>query len=244
MDVWTDNYKIHSYEVDVSGRATMPALCRFMQESAWNHAEHLEFGYSHLANQGLIWILSRQVVEVTEYPRWGETVTVQTWPSGKERVFCYRDFRILSGSQKVLATAATTWFAIDLKSRRPQPAHRFFDYDVPADCETVFRERPAKVTLENPLETSENFLSRFHDLDVNGHVNNVRYLEWLLDSMSAEFLSSRRLVRLEINYLGEAVCGDLVSAGLRQNGPSEFRHVLRRDEDGRELCRARTVWRG
>jgi hypothetical protein len=45
--IWADEYLIRSYEVDAMGRASLHTLSKFMQETAYNHANHLEFGYVH-----------------------------------------------------------------------------------------------------------------------------------------------------------------------------------------------------
>ena len=58
--VWDSRHTIHSYQADVRGDAAVAVLCRFMQESAWQHAENLGAGRSHLTPEGLSWVLSRQ----------------------------------------------------------------------------------------------------------------------------------------------------------------------------------------
>jgi hypothetical protein len=37
--VWTESFKVHSYDVDFNKTATLESLCRHFQEAAWNHAE-------------------------------------------------------------------------------------------------------------------------------------------------------------------------------------------------------------
>ena len=56
QQLWTDEYYIHSYDIDAKGQASLPVLCKFMQESAWKHAENLKAGFSHLAEQNLVWV--------------------------------------------------------------------------------------------------------------------------------------------------------------------------------------------
>ncbi|MBT8406366.1 MAG: hypothetical protein KJP05_02830 [Deltaproteobacteria bacterium] len=82
IPVWKDEYKIHYYQVDVRSNATLVVLCQFMQESAWNHAEHLGLGFSHLSKMDFIWILSRQLLKIYSYPKWGDMIQVHTWSTG------------------------------------------------------------------------------------------------------------------------------------------------------------------
>ena len=96
---WVDTYQIHSYEADVSARATVSSILQFMQESAWHHAENLGVGFSQLFKDGLIWVLSQQLIHIEQFPKWGETVTVQTWPSGRDRLAYIRDFKMLNQNE-------------------------------------------------------------------------------------------------------------------------------------------------
>ena len=44
---------------------------------------------------------------------------------------------------------------------------------------------PRYKALENPIETL--YRVRYFDLDMNGHVNNSKYLEWMLDVFDLDF---------------------------------------------------------
>ncbi|MBN2412089.1 hypothetical protein JXQ31_10395 [candidate division KSB1 bacterium] len=240
--VWQDDYKVHSYEADFKGNATMQILCQFMQESAWNHAEHLEVGYSHLINKNFIWILSRQSVKILSYPKWGDKIKIHTWPSGKDRVFCYRDFKIFDAKNNVIGVASTTWFVIDLQTRRPQRADSYITLNVKDDVEKVFPDFPAKLGSAESAKKSGTVQVSYSDLDVNGHLNNVKYIEYILDSMPFDFIKSHELKELEINYLNEAHHHNIVNIMLENKNPLHFLHSLSRDNDSAELCRARTIW--
>ena len=78
--IWTEELEIHSYDVDIARKATMEGLLKYFQEAAWNHAEHLGLGYSHLRCRGQVWMLSRMMVVVDTYPEWGQSVVARTWP--------------------------------------------------------------------------------------------------------------------------------------------------------------------
>jgi len=74
------------------------------------------------------------------------------------------------------------------------------------------------------------------------HVNNVRYVEWILNCLPFEFLSAHILREIEINYMSEASYEDEVSVGYEKKGKSKFFHRIMRKRDNTEICRARTVW--
>ena len=117
---WKEKYKIFFYDVDVKGETRVQTLCRFMQEAAWNHAESMGAGFTYFIKKNLIWILSRQLIEISKLPRWGETVILHTWMAGKDKLFFYRDFQIFDSYKNSIASATTVWFVVDLEKRRPQ----------------------------------------------------------------------------------------------------------------------------
>jgi len=242
ISVWQDDYKVHSYEADFKGNATMQILCQFMQESAWNHAEHLQVGFSHLIKKNLIWVLSRQAVKILSYPKWGDKIKIHTWPSGKDRVLCYRDFKIFDAKDNVIGLASTTWFVIDLQSRRPQRADSYITLNVEKDVERVFPDFPPKLEPLESANKSGTAQVSYSDLDVNDHLNNVKYIEYIMDSLPFDFVKSHELKELEINYLNEAQHNNIVKVMFENKNPQQFLHSLSRENDNTELCRARTIW--
>jgi acyl-ACP thioesterase len=239
--VWQDEYKIHSYEVDTKGQATIPFLCQFMQESAWHHAEHLGVGYAALREKNSAWVLSRQWVAIDTFPRWGDTIQIHTWPTGRERLFWYRDFKILDGQANPIGRATTAWLVIDLTRRRPQRSD-IIDLNLPGDAERMFPRRPGKITSPNHGKVGHSTRVGFRDLDVNQHVNNIRYIDWILDAFDLGFHEAHSLQELEINYMAEAAYGDEVSVVQESGANLTFLHRLERNGDQMELSRARTVW--
>jgi acyl-ACP thioesterase len=100
--IWTESHRICSYEVDITRRLTMESILRNFQEAAWNHAEHLQLGYSHLRGNNQAWVLSRMTVRVQTYPHWDQAVTIRTWPRGSQSLFALRDFEMLDKNGRQL----------------------------------------------------------------------------------------------------------------------------------------------
>jgi acyl-ACP thioesterase len=240
--VWKDQYTIHSYQVDMNNNATLVVLCQLMQESAWNHAEHLELGFSHLNRKNFIWVLRRQLVKMYSFPKWGDSIEVYTWPTAKDNLFCYRDFRISDSAGSVIGEATTSWFVIELTSRKPQRTDSYFHVDLTQDVEPVF---PGKLDkLQPPTSTANTRLIQvtYGDLDRNEHVNNVRYIDWILNGLPFDYLRTHELKEMEVNYLSEASYDDEILVRCEKKEASHFFHSLIRKKDNTELCRARTAW--
>ncbi|MBN1482139.1 hypothetical protein EH223_07775 [candidate division KSB1 bacterium] len=240
--IWIDTYKIHSYESDLTTRASSAALLQFMQESAWNHAEHLELGYSHLFEKNLAWVLARLSLHTSSLPTWHSTIKLETFPSGLDKLFAYRDFRILDSAGNPLAVGTTTWLVIDIERRRPQRTESYFHVRDWGDYAHAFPGFAPKVDSVSQPDSISRRTVRFSHLDVNGHVNNVKYLEFVLDAFPLDFLTNNMLVTLDMNFINEALYDDTVAIHT-QHIQDYYLHSLFRDNGKTELCRLKTRWR-
>ena len=238
--VWSDSYYLPTYEIDLKGNATIPMLGRFMQESASNHASHLGFGHEAMVAAGTVWMLLGLAFRIERYPHWRETIEVQTWPSRHERIYYYRDFRIVCEG-KSIGVASSKWIVVDLQRRRPVRDAVHFDVDWDA-TEQVWPECLQKLTgveSESIIDTHE---VRYTDLDVNEHVNNIRYIEWILDGFPLDFHKSHQLHEFEIQFQSEGLYGDRVQLVQDSLDEVNFTHSIRQS-DGKEICRARSSWK-
>lgn len=239
--IFTHAYKIHSYESDFEGHAQITAFLNYMQESAWNHAEQLGVGYSYLLQKNLAWVLGRLRLQVFAWPHWGETITLHTWPSGADRLYCFRDFKFLDPAGATIAVASTSWLVVDLDKHRPQRTETYIN--LPTDgAERVFTEFAPKVAALEAGKNNSSVSVKTSHLDVNGHVNNVKYVEFVLDSFPIEFRKQHRLLDLKINFMNEALYGDEILIRTAEDGSGGFLHSLVRPSDGVELGRVLTYW--
>lgn len=235
---WRVEQTICSYDVDPHQTVRLPALCRFMQEAAYHHAEHLGLGHAFLSAKGMAWVLARQRIEIDHLPKWGDTVRIRTWPSGRDRLFFYRDFEITNGDGKRVLLASLSWSLIDVKKRERVHPDVYLSVDLPVGAK-VFDSRPGRVK-GCVCSGGQSMPVTYGDLDMNGHVNNVRYIEWVLNSLPLEFHQMNTLRELEVNYLAEAIYGHAVVVCSEETEALHFAHAITTDDA--EIFRARSGW--
>ncbi len=240
--VWIDNYDIHSYEIDSTGFVSLTMLIKFMQESAYRHAENLEVGFSQLREKNLFWVLTSQYIKIYSFPKWGDCIQIHTWPAGKSRLAYLRDFRIFDSNRRIIGVGTTKWYAIDMARKRPQ------NIDGQFEARPMVEERSVEIEL-NKLAGAQadspnlKMPVGFSDIDINGHVNNVRYIDWLMECFSLDFHHSHQLSEIQINYLSEAIYRDEIAVYLERVGNLSYRCSIKRVPDDKELCRAQTEWK-
>jgi medium-chain acyl-[acyl-carrier-protein] hydrolase len=237
-------FRVRSYESDPSGHASTLSLCNYLQEAASNSAFQLGFSKEQL--DGKTWVLSRLVVEVNRYPAWREDVTVRTWPSGAEGLFGTREFVMEDAAGQRLGAATSDWLLIDVERRRPV---RIPDSIIALGITGMEKPVPgAQKRLEVPQrsELERSFTARYSDLDPNGHVNNVRFIEWALEGLPGIHREQNRISRLEIHFKTEMVLGESVKvvSDLPTDGAMPAsRHRLENATDGRDVAHMAVQWR-
>jgi acyl-ACP thioesterase len=92
QQIWTEEYRINSYLVNLKQRAGLYAVLNLIQDVGWQHAIHLGL---NLAGEGLAWVFTRQKLSMQSWPSWNEVLTIQTWMRPAEQTpFVQRDYEL------------------------------------------------------------------------------------------------------------------------------------------------------
>lgn len=226
MPVHIESFIVRSYEIDSSGRLTIPSLFCYLQESASNHATEYGLSMNELRSRGLTWMISRIHLEMRRYPCWGETVTVETWPSLRKKYFAFREFLCSGVGGDELCRATTSWLVVDTVRNRPAVLEeRGIEYDLPDRgriIEDDFRRLPAPRSFSYSFKTE----ALQHTIDYNNHVGSVQYLRWLFDAVPTELIKSHVVSSLEIRFQYQALLNDVIRSGVE---------ILNKGKNGEEL---------
>jgi len=227
VNIWQETFPVRFGSIDKSDRLTLDAIFQFFQEAAICHAENLNVGREDMLRTGQIWILSRMSVIVDRRPNYFENITVRTWPRGGEKLFAIRDYDIRGKDDVPVVRARSGWIILDVEKRRPIRPQSLLSDGIPHNEgeNALCPEDGAIAALEerSNLQKAAGRKARYTDLDFNGHVNNVRYIQWIEDSLEPELLEKADRMRLDINYLNEILGGediDIMSAKIEDVGGS------------------------
>ncbi|MDR3247853.1 MAG: acyl-ACP thioesterase [Treponema sp.] len=210
MDIVQEKLNLHFGAIDRSDRLTLASTFDFFQEAAINHAEALGVGREAMIKSGQIWILSRLSVIWDRRPKWGEAITVRSWPRGWEKLFVLRDYDIRDQADVPVVRGRSCWIILDMERRRPLRPQAVME-TMPLN-EGLDAMTGLPVSLESPgqLQKQGTRQALYSDIDYNGHVNNTRYIQWIQDITKNDLLEKADRARLDINYLGEVKPGETV----------------------------------
>jgi len=212
----TLTFSVTDLHCDCFKRCKPSSLLRFAQDAATSHCVELGADWDTMASKGLFWAVIRQRMEITRLPVSGETVTVKTWPVPTTRVAYPRATAGYDEAGNELFKVLSLWVIMDIHTRamiRPDKSGvevqgTAFGTELPAPGGLNFKELPNTVTRT----------VGFTELDVNGHMNNTRYLDWLCDLLRADHHKDHPVKAVTVCYLSEALEGQQVTLAWENEG--------------------------
>ncbi|MGT2636429.1 acyl-ACP thioesterase domain-containing protein [Streptococcus ratti] len=211
------HYQIPFYESDVNHHVKLPHLLSVALQIASDQSVGLGLGDERLfQDYNLVWVVSEHEVTIKRLPRFNEVVEIETEPISYNRYFCYRKFRIYDDKGEKIVDIFSTFVLMDYDTRKV--------HDVPEDLIAPYESEKIRKILRGPkyrpLENASSTLYhvRYFDLDINGHVNNSRYLEWMYDVLDFEFLKNHVPKKINLKYVKEVQYGHDINSRLEQEG--------------------------
>lgn len=205
-----ESFLVKSYETDLNGNLKLFSFMNHVQELAGRHADTLEFGYDNLIRDNAAWVLARVKMKILRLPRWKEEISVETWHKGGDRLFWYRDFVVKDNDNKEIILVTSSWVTIDILTRKLRRTSPVDDGYKGINQKDAIIERAEKIPLPPGMEFVKSREVSYSDLDINGHTNNARYIEWASDIIPFEIISVKMPCEMTVNFNLESRFGDKI----------------------------------
>lgn len=249
-DWYSEDFRVRSYECGPDGSLRLPGILNFFQEAASNHAALLGFDFpvvDEATGERGAWVLAQIRVRMERYPRWRDVVRIRTFPHSAKALFAHRDFAVELADGTPCGIGTSRWMILNLHTRHAVriPAS-VAAYEPP--CPPLFGTESEPFTrLRYPAETPEGESCREYrvmrsHIDINGHVNNVHYVQWMLESVPADIDASRHVSDIEIAYRSETLYGESVSTRCAPQPDGSFLHRVCTPDGGRDHILALSRW--
>ena len=223
---------------DMNGHIKLPdVILLSLQVSGM---QSIELGVSDkviLEDYNLVWIITEYDIEVVRLPRFAEEITIETEALSYNRLFCYRRFTIYDEAGQELIHMMATFVLMDRDSRKVHAVEPEIVAPYQSDFDKKLIRGPKYESLDEPF--SKDYHVRFYDLDMNGHVNNSKYLDWIFEVMGADFLTQYIPKKINLKYVKEVRPGGVITSSVERTG-LESKHVI--TSDGATNAQAIITW--
>ncbi|XP_065868112.1 palmitoyl-acyl carrier protein thioesterase, chloroplastic-like [Euphorbia lathyris] len=265
--VYRQNLMIRSFEIGFDGKLSITSLINYLQDTALNHGRMLgivadgpNLGITkQMSQRDLIWVLSSLQILVDHYPSWLDVVEIETWmhPSGQNGLshdWIIRD-RINGHS---VARASSVFVLMNKETRKLSKFINEVREEMAPhmmNCKPIFDKYTLilpQIDMHSATFARAGLRPGWNDLDVNQHVNNAKYINWILESVPRSLMEHNQLSVINLKYLRECnmdsemhSLSKIVTksyADHDQNQTIELEHLLRFDK-GLQIVSGRTIWK-
>jgi acyl-ACP thioesterase len=188
-------------------------------------------------------VLAKVKVLLYDYPQWNDELRIDTWSKEPELLTAYRDFEGYDKRCRSLFSATSAWHILSESAHRPQRVDTLKHSFLIPENKHAIAEKLNKIPAPEMTTATAPQKVLWSDIDINMHVNNSRYVQWVMDSFPVDFLLAHQVVEIEVNFLQQAVLGDQYYINTQKISPAEFISSVVRVEGQKELARVRMVWR-
>ncbi len=229
------------FHCDMNHELFMGHLGNHLLNAADFHSNDRGFGMVYLQSIKKTWVISRLVIEMERMPKIYEEFHVETWVDSVMRFFTSRNFRIEGGQGETLGYGSSVWAMIDTDTRQPINLMEVNGGSIVDWMETEKENpiaKPSRVRMSSEAELIGEYVARYNDVDINGHVNSIKSIEHVLDQFSVEDYKQKLLKRFDIAYVAESHAGDTLRF-YKEKGSEEGEFMIRISkltEDGEVEC--------
>lgn len=245
---YVEKVKIFNHYTNYKGRLFVKTLCDLFNDVAEVQTEIYGVDVATLNAQGMTWMLHRLHIQLAKMPLQNEEVYIETWPSGVDRLFALRDYRMIREDGEELLRATSEWMYIDLTRRRPMRLSEKVikmstEHDIPhLQLQPILNEKEF-----HPGETQQGrqFSATFDNIDFNGHVTQASYMRWITNALPFEFLKEHILVEVEVIYAHEIMPDSNIYSNYSLEEQGEcivVSHQVTNEAGNLNHCIAKTIW--
>ncbi len=210
--IYKQNVHIDLRDVDFTKKLKLSTLFSYFQDIASLASENLGFGITTLEKKfGVAWILTRIRVDILRSPDWDEEITIETWPLEPSKVEFDRDYFVKDKDGNTIIKAVSKWVIMDLKERKLKRTE-FIGIHYPEKItERAIAGKLGKLKDFGKLEKAYDKVIGYSDIDFNGHLNNSKYVDYIMDCFPIHEHVNHTIKSIDLNFNHEALPGDTIT---------------------------------
>lgn len=245
-DIFEKSYTINFFDVDSEHKCKFSSLGDFLWDVIISQSDSLGETKEGFAQNNCIWVLLKYDITIYEYPKLRDEIKVQTKVLGAKKFYGYRQNTIKNSEGKVMGEVFSTAILIDFEKRRPMrissEQSEIYGLKKELDEVPVLDDIP-KIQKADYMK---NYPVRYSDIDSNGHVNNVKYIEMAMDTLPRTILTEYNLFNIKVLFKKETTDGDTlhISSEVVYNENNDINTIHNITSDsGLLLTKLQILWK-
>ena len=189
-------------DCDMHRRLKPSVMLAMFQDCSEALTEGWGVGLDAMLRRGIIWVAAKVDCAVTRLPEHCETVIVRGWAGRSRSGICPFRYELLGRTGEALAEGCSMWVLSDLE------AHSMMSANVPRISLPTPEPERAPLPRMRPIRAPAEFSRtprrvQYSEVDINGHLTNTRYVDWMTDLADPAFHRDHPMTGLRIDYRAE-----------------------------------------
>ncbi len=240
--LWEKEYTLRAGDFDKYNRMKPSAVLELFQDAAGQHAEEIHVGYDAMASRSYMWVLLRVKLQFLSNPKNYQKVVIKTWPLAPNRLTYRREYCMEDGQGESLVIGSSEWVIVHSEKRRLVADPNLYPVTEGFLTETMFEGKMGKVSDFEESGTPRIVNAGFSEIDVNHHVNNTKYANYVLDAVAPGEQDVLRAFQIDyrkevlegtrLSIYHKKVNSEVLAKGLNDNGEIMFSCRLEYKDSG------------
>lgn len=233
--IWEKEYYLRASDFDKFNHIKPSAVLDLFQDAAGQHAVEIGVGFDEMIKRSYLWVLTRIKFKVLTEPESYQKVIVKTWPLSPDRLSYRREYSIEDEKGELLIGGSSEWVVIHSEKRRLVSAPDLYPFTDGFNNKKMCEEKLGKIKDFEALSEPYIVNSGFTDLDINNHVNNTKYANYVLDAINPD--ESDVLKEFQIDYRKEVLEGTKLNIYYERKDSTLLSKGQNADGDIMFVCR-------
>lgn len=238
-------FELRYFEMNNLGLATPTIMLALLEETAADHCYSINHSLFDLVKKNAGWVLVSGAMQIERYPSYKEKITIRTWLSSYSTIKGYRENIIFDENHNIIGRAKGLWVFFDIENRKPIPIFNDikekWGYYIEESININIKKKIEAIDFASHIKQFK--VNRF-DTDMNKHVNNIRYLQWVIESIPEDIADNYSLYEINGRFISEAQYGDTVLSLTNTDIVNDsFVHTIKIEGSNKVCATAKTIWR-
>lgn len=199
--IFEQEYKPVIEDFTKEGKVSLFAILKILENTGNRHSDAVGDSVFVGRENTQAWILTDWQLEISSYPSYTDKIKAQTWSQLlKSPVVATRDF-ILYKNDEVCVKGTTKWVLYDIATKHPCKIEQSLLNKYQPEDKAVFADqRLVKIAEPASFEVEKKIAIRRSDVDFNGHIHNLLYLDYALETIPFDVYEKHNFSHLRISY--------------------------------------------
>lgn len=208
---YIEKFKFRLDDMNRNGNLKNESILRILESIAGYHSDSLGFGYCDISKNKIGWVLLDWKVEVLKRPSYPEELTVTTWGRKMIKCYTYRDYEVRDKKGELCVRATSKWTLIDLeKGKLARLTEEIVNRYQPEEVCAFENDEIERLKEPEQYENAIDYKVRKNEIDNNGHVHNIYYLNMAYEALPEKIFFQQELNNMRITYKRQIKFGQTV----------------------------------